>query len=264
MDFTILRKTLFERKLSTIIWLLSTFFFVFLIMLMFPSLRDSLGTSLQDVPESVQKFLGNAQDYQQIGGYVDIQVVNQMVFLTIIMGIIFGIALIAGEEKSGLLHTQLARPITRAKIYWQKAGALAISTIIVAWLGVFLGVFIGVLAINEEVDILRLFQASGMIWLITFFFAALAFALGAITGKRAIAGIIAGSYAFVAYMLDALSQLAESLEKLNYVSVFRYFNTPSVMKTGLDVWNIAILSALIIALFVIGFIIFRRRDLTNR
>lgn len=264
MTMIIFKKNIYERRISLFLWFLSVIAFVVLTILLFPALRDSLGESLQDVPESVEKFLGNANDYQTLSGYVDLQVITQMVFLTIIMAVMLGSALIAGEEKSGVLHTQLARPITRARVYWEKVASLAVMTAIVTWIGIFVGVVVGSAVVGESVNILRLFQASGMTWLITFFFAVLAYSIGAATGKRALAGIIAGSYAFIAYMLTALSQLATSLEKLNTISVFHYFNTPSVMKTGLDIQNIIILSVLIVVSLLLGFIAFRRRDLSNR
>lgn len=262
----ILRKTIYERRISTLLWFVTIVFFVVLTMLLFPALKESLGKSLQDVPDSVKSFLGDAQNYQTISGYVDLQVINQMVFFTIIMAVIIGVALIAGEEKSGLLHTQLARPRTRAALYWQKAAALALLTAIVSWAGIFLSIVLGAVLLGE-LDNLALgnaFLASGMTWLLTMFFASLAFALGAGTGKRGVAGVTAGLYAFLAYMLTALSQLAESLETLNNVSIFKYFNTPSVMANGLDWGNVGVLFILISFLLILGFLRFRTRDLMNR
>jgi ABC-2 type transport system permease protein len=260
----ILRKTLFERRFSTFLWFVAIVLFVVLTILLFPSLRDSLGESLKDAPKSMEKFLGSAKDYQTITGYVDLQVINQMVFMTVIMGIIVGTSLLAGEERSGVLHTQLARPITRASIYWQKVAALALLTCVVACFGVFVGVLLGALLLGESINAFKLFEASAMTWLITLFFAVLAYAIGAVTGKRGIAGIVAGLYAFVAYMLTALSQLATSLEKLNTFSVFHYFNTPSVIKNGFDTGNVLVLSIAISIILLIGFGVFRKRDLINR
>lgn len=263
-QLAIIRKTLFERRISTLLWFVVIVSFVLLTMMLFPTLRDALGESLKDAPKSMEKLLGSAQDYQTITGYVDLQVINQMIFMTIIMGVLVGTSLIAGEERSGVLHTQLARPISRAKLYWQKATALALMTFFVTCIGIMTGILLGAFFLNEPINILRTLESSLMSWLLTFFFAVLAFSIGAVTGKRGFAGVVAGLYAFIAYMLTALSQLAPTLEKINYGSVFHYYNTPSVIKNGIVISNILLLTTLVVALLVIGFAVFRTRDLKNR
>jgi ABC-2 type transport system permease protein len=255
-----LLKTLYERRWSTIIWTLAMLFSVFLIMLLFPSLRDSLGASLKDVPESMQGLIGGAEDYQTITGYVDLQVIAQMIFLTIIMGVIVGTSLIAGDEHNGTLQTLMAQPISRASVFWQKFIALAVMTWFVAFVGLFLGVVLGVLALGETISYGSLALAGLMTWLVTLFFAVMAFGIGAATGKRGLAGIITGFYAFVGYMLTALSAMASSLQRLDYASAFHYFNNPSVLKYGLDYNNILVLLVGIVLFLSFGFVRFIKRD----
>lgn len=69
-----------------------------------------------------------------------------------------------------------------------------------------------------------------MTWILTFLFAATAYGLGAMTGKRCIGGVLSGFYAFIAYMLPALAGLSFTFETLNYGSPFYDFNSPSVLK----------------------------------
>lgn len=260
---TVFGKTLFERRWSTLIWFVAVLSSTFLTMLLFPSLRDSLGASLQDVPESMRDLLGSAEDYQTVTGFVDLQIIAQMIFLTIIMGVIAGTSLIAGEENSGTLQTLLAQPIRRSHVYIQKFWALCVMTL-AACGGLFAGVLLGVVVLGESIDVRRLLLAVGMTWLLTLFFATMAYGIGAATGKRGLAGILTGFYAFVAYMLTALAGISTALEKLNYGSPFYYFNTPSVLKHGLDFGNIAILLAGIIVFFVLGIVWFIRRDVSQR
>jgi ABC-2 type transport system permease protein len=263
---SIFSKTLFERKNSTIIWTVVFFLYVVLIVALFPALKESLGQALQNVPESMQGLLGNASDYQNINGYIDIQIIGQMIFLTLIMGIIFGTSLLAGDEKSGILHTLLAQPVSRASVYVQKFLALVIITAVTCIIGVFSGIIAGAVVVGElsNVDITRTIQGVLMIWLLTLAFTTLTYVIGAVTGSRGVAGIIAGLYAFGAYMITTLASTANALETLNTVSPFHYFNQPSIMKTGLDTGNIIVLSAATIVLFVIGLIIFRKRNIYSR
>lgn len=260
---TIFGKTLYERRLSTIIWTLAFFACVLLIVVLFPTFKDSFGQALNDVPESLKGLLGNASDYQTINGYVDIQVIGQMIFLTLILGIILGTSFLAGEENSRTLHTLLVQPISRTRIYIEKYLAMMVITFVAIIGGIFGGIIAGAIPIGElhNTSVWRMLQAAGMTWLLTLAFATLAYTIGAITGKRGIAGIVAGFYAFATYMITTLASSATVLEKLDYISPFHYFNQPSVIKTGLDSGNITVLTAATLLLFLIGLWIFRKRNI---
>lgn len=256
-------KTLFERRISLLVWTASVIISTFLIMLLFPALRDSLGTALQDVPDSMRDLLGSAEDYQTVTGFVDLQVIAQMIFLTIIMGVIVGTSLLVGEENNGTLQTLLAQPVRRSSVYLQKFWALCVMVAVVCS-GLFIGTLLGVVVLGESINVWRLFLATGMTWLLTLFFGVLAYSVGAFTGKRGVAGIVSGFYAFAGYMLTALASTSTALEKLNYASPFYYFNQPSVLRNGLDFGNIAVLAAGIAMLLIIGLWRFRTRDVAQR
>jgi len=263
MRSVIFQKTLFERRTSIIVWFVAVTVSTFLVMLLFPALRDSLGEALNDVPDSMKDLIGSAEDYQTVTGFVDLQVIAQMIFLTIIMGVIVGTSLLAGEESNGTLQTLLAQPVRRTRLYIEKFLAMGVMTLTTCG-GLFFGTIIGLVALGESMNVWRLCLAIGMTWLLTLFFATMAYGIGAATGKRGLAGILTGFYAFTSYMLTALAGAAPALEKLNYGSPFYYFNTPSVLKNGLDFGNIAVLAAGILIFFAIGFIWFRKRDIFQR
>lgn len=210
-------------------------------------------------------MLGEAADYQHINGYVDIQVVNQMVFLTLIMGIILGTGLLGGEESDGRLQTLLAQPVSRSGVYWQKFSAMSLM-ILAASAGVFAGTVLGAIFIGEleHLALGRLLLATVMTWLVTLIFGALALAAGAITGKKGTSGIVAGFLAFGTYMVTALAATATALKSINNLSPFKYFNTPSIMKTGLDAGNLLILVVIIVLLALAGWFWFVRRDVYQK
>ncbi len=260
---SILSKTLYEKRISTLVWTFAFFTSLILIVVLFPTFKDSFGQALKDVPESLQNLIGNASDYQTINGYIDVQGIGQMVFLTLILGIIIGTSLLAGEENSRTLHTLLAQPVSRTRVYIEKYIAIMIILAIACVGGIFLGIIAGAIPIGEfpNLDLKRCFEASVMTWLLTLFFATLAYTIGAITGKRGLAGIIAGFYAFATYMITTLASTATALATLDHFSPFHYFNKPSVIKTGFDLGNLAVLISVTVVLFIIGLIIFKRRNI---
>ncbi len=258
-------KTIFDKRISTIIWLIAFAAFCILVVALFPTFKESFGETLKNTPESLRSLLGEAADYQTINGYVDIQIVNQMIFLTLIMSIILGTSLMSGEESNGNLQILATQPISRSKIYLEKLMAMSLI-LLVAVIGVFAGTYIGALIIGEasNIDVTRLLLASFMIWIITLLFGVIAFSIGAITGSRGIAGIVAGFLAFTTFMITTLAGTAEVLKSVNYFSPFKYFNTPSVIKTGLDTGNVLILLSAMVLIALIGWVIFSKRDLYQR
>lgn len=256
----VLFKTLYEKRWSTLGWCIAIIALTALSTLFFPTFKEAFGQSLQEVPESMKAFIGDTSTYETLGGFVDVQVIAQMVFLTIIMAIIFGSGFIAGDEGEGTLQSLLAQPIKRSSVYIQKYVALFLFTALASSM-VFVAVYLSALIINESMDWGRLAQATVGVWLITFVFGCAAYTLGAITGKRAMSGSIVGMLAFVSYIITSLAVGVDALKTVDKLSPFHYFNTPSIIANGLDWGNVAVLIGIIIICSVLGFIKFMKRDL---
>ncbi len=253
-------KTVFEKRWSTLVWFLGLFATTVLIMLIFPTLRDTLGKALNDVPDSIKGILGDAQTYQRINGFIDIQVLAQMVFMTIIFGVILFTGVLAGDENDGILQTLLAHPVSRTRVYVEKlAGASLLLAIVNS--SVFFGIWIGALLVGESVDLLRLALACTMLYLVTFVFGAIGFCLGAVTGKRGFAGAIAGALAFFSYLITNLTPTVKLLEGVNKFSPYEYFNKPTILDNGVQIGDIAILLAISLVFIAVGYIGFTKRDI---
>lgn len=260
---SVFKKTVYERRWAMAWWGLGMFAMTLLIVLLFPTFQNAFGQTLNDVPDSLKQVLGNASDYQRIEGFLQLQVFMQMIFLTIIYGVILCTGLIAGEEGQGTLQTLLANPISRTKVYFEKLGAAAV----VLWVvnaAMFVGVVVGCLIIGESANWWRLFLATNIQWLVSMVFALFGYMLGAVTGKRGISGAIAGVYVFVAYMVSSLVASVEWMKYLNYASPIKYFQEPRILDSGLDVGNTFILLAACGILTLIGWVVFTKRDVFSR
>jgi len=262
---SIFTKTLFDKRWSTLIWAIAIAIFCILVVLLFPTFKETFGKALQDTPENLRSLLGEAADYQNINGYIDIQVINQMIFLTLIMGVILGTNLLAGEESDGRLQSLLAQPVSRSKIYWHKFLAMSLLLFLTS-LGLFAGTLLATLIIGEanNLNIGRFFQATLMVLLITLAYASLAFCLGALSGRKGVAGVVAGFLAFTTFMITTLASTAKVLSSVNYISPFKYFNSPSVIKNGIDLKNVMILISITALCAIVGWIVFRQRDVYQK
>lgn len=239
------------------------FAFTMMIVLLYPTFRDSFGQALQNVPDSIKPILGEAADYQRINGFLELQVFMQMIFLTFIYGIILFTGLIAGEENDGTLQTLMAQPVTRSRIYLEKLFAGAVMTWIVS-LGMFFATWISAVMISEHIDVWRILQATFAQWLVSLVFALFGYALGASIGRRGGAGAFAGIYAFVSYLVFTLEPTVKFLKIPSYFSPFKYFTNPRVLDNGLQLNNVVIVLLSCVVLTVFGLVVFNKRDVYQR
>lgn len=260
---TIFGKTLYEKRWGMLWWSLAMFATTLLIVLMFPIFQDSFGKSLQDVPESLRSILGDASDYQRLEGFLELQVFLQMIFLTIIYGIILFTGLLAGEENDGTLQTLLSQPVSRTKVYFHKLLAANLILWVVSF-AMFLAVWLGAVLINESVDVWRLLQGTFALWLVSAVLSIFGYMLGAVTGRRGLAGALAGIFAFASYLVSSLVATVDALKPVNYVSPFKYFNNPRVMEQGLQMENVMYLVIGCVVPIIIGWIVFMKRDVFQR
>jgi ABC-2 type transport system permease protein len=258
---TILTKTLFEKRWMTFWWSFITFALIVAIVALFPLFKESL--SINDVPDSLKSIVGDTASYTTMTGWLSFQVFDQMVFIGIILGIIIGGSILAGEEKEGTLQSLLALPVRRSSVYLQKF--IAISIIVgIVMLILFAACWVGVQLIDETVAIKPLFISTGMAFLVSAFFTTFTYSLGAITGRRGVAGIIVGLYAFASYMVTSLAAGIEALKYVDYFSPFHYYNKPSPFEAGLQTQDALVLAGASLLFLVIGFVVFIRRDIYRR
>lgn len=260
---TIFSKTIYEKRWAMLWWTIAMFAMTLLIVVLFPTFQSAFGQTLKDVPDSLKQILGSASDYQRIEGFLHLQVFMQMIFLTVIYGVILGTGLIAGDEGQGTLQTLLAQPVSRFRIYFEKLAASAVILWIVN-LGMFVAIWIGCIIISQSIDYYRLFVAVNALWLVSMVFSLVGFALGSVLGKRGIAGALAGAYAFLSYIINSLVDTVHWFRYPNYLSPIKYFTSPRILDNGVDFLNILVLAIACVVLAVSGFVIFNKRDISSK
>lgn len=223
-------------------------------------MKDSFGVQLESVPDSLKAVLGEASDYQKITGFTELQVFAQMMFLTIIYGIILSVAMMAGDEKQGILQTLLSNPVSRSKVYWHKLFAvmsiLAIISLLMA-----AGILAGAAILRESISIMGTLEGIFMQLLVAMVLSIFTYMISAATGSRVIAGSAAGVYAFVGYMVTTLAPIAGVLEKINYISPYKYFMNTNIYENGILFNNLIPLIIACVVFALIGWWLFTRRDI---
>ena len=260
---SVFTKVLYEKRRSIILWAVIIFATNTALAFLFPAMRDTMGAMTESIPPGMEGWFGDVSTWQTYTGYAGQELFGQMAIFLIVMAILFGGGFLAGYEGNGTLLTLLSRPLSRSRIYWQKYAAFAVSLLVVS-VAFYLGAVVGGWLLGEPVEYTVFLRCMFMIFLLSLAIGSLAYAIGAITGKAGVAGIVVGFYAFVAYLLSSLSTAADVVEKLSYASLFRYASAGRVISDGLNVSHIAILLAVAIVPVVVARMAFVRRDLRTR
>ncbi|MFI5838666.1 ABC transporter permease subunit [Catenuloplanes sp. NPDC051500] len=137
--------------------------------------------------------------------------------LVVLCAIGLGARAVAGLEESGELELLLAGPIDRRRLVLTRYAGFALSITVVGliiWAAVQWFVFIGRL----RIDAADVAAACAGIVLLGLFFGSMSFAAGAFTGDRAIALMLAGSLATVAFSLRALAGTAGEARAMRWLS----------------------------------------------
>lgn len=252
-------KTLFTKRWMLLFWSAGLLLLTVFTMLFFPTFKE-VGQSFKDVPESLKSFLGDATAYSSIQGFTDLQVVGQYVFMTLILGVILFTGVLAGEEGSGTLQSLLVQPVSRGRVYIEKLLA-AMVILAVVCVAVAVGILVGAVLVGEWIPLDRLLLAAFAMWLITLVFSSFGFALGAILGRRGIAGGIAGVLAFVSLLISTLAESVKSLKVADQLSPFHYFNRPGILANGIEASDMVVLALIAIVPLIVAYFVFVRRDI---
>ncbi|MCL1929890.1 ABC transporter permease [Candidatus Saccharibacteria bacterium] len=261
---TVFGKTLFEKRWMILIWTLAVFVTNLALVQIFPPMKEALSEMMTDLPESLAALFGNdSQALTSLKGYVSLEVFGQMSLAVVVFGIVFSSSVLAGEEKSGLLLTQLARPVSRVSFFIQKYLAYAAALVLVM-VGFVLGTSLGTLMLGEVITPCELANGAVGITLLALGLGSLTFAIGAIFANGALAGALVGFYAVLGYFIASMSGAADILTTLGQLTPFHYYNEPDLMYNSFDIKNVLVLLGIVIVPLIAALPVFARRDLRTR
>jgi ABC-2 type transport system permease protein len=233
--------------------------------LMYPSVKESsagIQSYIENLPEAFRNmFVGEGADYASPVGFMDSEIMS---FMSPILFMVFAIGLavrqIAGEEEHGTLSLLLSYPVSRTRLLAQKLGVVFAG--VAALTAVHLLSMIAGVAMVDEMDLGMGKMLAGHVYLglLTMAVAAIAFALGAATGKRGLSIGVATAVGAGSYLVNALAPLSNTLEPLQKVSLFHYYGGAQPLATGLKPGYVAILLGVTVVSAAAAFVGFARRD----
>ncbi len=225
---------------------------------LFPAVGHTIGKL--NVPQSVHNLLGGA-NYGTVTGWFRSEI--GAIYGPLVIGalaITGASAATAGEEEDRILALVLAYPIGRARLVAAKAGAIAGVVALIA-LATWVGLIVGVALAGGGISVAHMAALALQLAFFGFATGALAIALGAGTGRRALATGVASGIAVLGWLINSFAPLVSGLGWLKYLSLYYYYAGHDPLGRGVDVVGVIVLAGVTVVLLVGGAVGFGRRDL---
>ncbi|MGI9642934.1 MAG: ABC transporter permease subunit [Acidimicrobiia bacterium] len=225
--------------------------------------RDIDVSFWDDLPEAFRSMFG-IPDGADVGGLAYGAIYSGYGALTMAaIALAAGAVSIAGEEKNGTIGLLLGDPVSRTRVYLEKAASLVAVTavgFVILWLAaiaapVMLDVDIGSMNINALMV---------MMFVNALFYGFMATALGAWTGRTSVAIGVTSAVMVVSFIAAGLLPLIESVAGLVRAFPWYYFTSSDPVSNGIDWGHFAVLAVGIVVFTIAGVIGVNRRDLRGQ
>jgi ABC-2 type transport system permease protein len=280
--WAVYRRWLRDRLLSTIVWTLGIVAIVVASAAFYPSLSGvSSGGGATSGGSAMSTFLGLSQgiDPSSPLGFLWISLyANIYPWMLMALGVALGVAAIAGDEETGALEYLLAKPVTRTTVAFARfAGAVTILLVVSVLSGLSLVLSLPLFDLDEAVTSTAadgtpvtsagataadIANGTFAAFAIALGLAGVAFLLGGVTGRKGLALGGASAFGIGGYVLYTLSNMTDSLEALTWISPWRWYVDDAMLINGLA-WEVILPFAAALIGFLVGWLIFLRRDLQN-
>ena len=254
-----LRRVLRDHRRGFAIWASALAAITIFYMSFWPTMGSAMVDAIQGMPQGLMAAMG----YDRIGtaaGYLEAVVYGLLgPVLLLVHGVALGGRLIAGQEEDGTLELDFAAPLSRARLYWERLAA--------AWLlvtGLVAAITAAVLVSNPMFDLnvspANVVATGVGLWLLVGGFVTIAFAIGAATGRRGVAGGATAGLAVVTYVFRGVANAA-GIDVYAALSPLSWLLQPDPLANGLELTSAIQLAAITLVAAPVGLWRFRRRDL---
>jgi len=261
---SVFSKTLWEQRRGIIGWSSGIAAVGVLHASFYPSMANpDMAAAIEAFPDGMLEALGFT-DITSSAGYLGGATYGILgPVLIIIFASTFGARAIAGEEEAGRLDVLLAHPVARWSVLVQRAGALVVA-VAIAGIAVFAVMTAAAgPAQYAQIGVANLAAATVQLVLLGCFFGALAFSVGAITGRRSFALATVVAVAILTYFANTLGPSVDALAWSRDLSPFRYYSGSQPLVNGWPAADGLVLFLVGAAFVAVGVLGFSRRDLAT-
>lgn len=224
--------------------------------------NSGLAGLVNSLPQGMKDAF-HMEDYSTAAGYFSSTVFGLLVpILMAVFAIAAGTQALAGDEQAGTLDLVLAHPVGRTRLALARFGAVVAAIIGAGVLLLVVMLAIRVPAQFSELSVAHLAAICLQLILFGICFAAIAFGIGAYTGRRVVTLGAAAYIAVVSYLADSFLPQISVLRWTRNVTPFGWYLNGEPLSNGIQWGNCAMLLGLAVVFVAVGVWQFDRRDLT--
>jgi ABC-2 type transport system permease protein len=248
-----------DRRRSLLAWGIPLGLWSAFIVIIFPSIEDSLSKAIQSYPEALKEAFGISQ-LTSVEQYLQAEMLSLIVPLALGYLAVRAIASgLTGAAESGRLDVLLSAPVSRARLV--AAGFLATAIELAAVLVITVALAcLGSLAAGAGLSFGSALAGYANVWPLALLFAGFgAVAAGFSLRTSVVTGAVAGLLVTM-YVIDLIGRLDPDLSGVRYASVFKYYG--NAIEDGIEPIAFVGVTAAAVIFAVVGAWLFERRDLS--
>ncbi|MEV1178988.1 ABC transporter permease subunit [Nonomuraea sp. NPDC049784] len=216
--------------------------------------------AMDKFPGPLKDLMGGFEDFVSGTGYLQTVVYQLFVpMLFIVCAMLLANRAIAQPEESGTLELIVTLPVDRRRLVLERFAALAASMLVVAVV-----TLVVTWAMSEAVEMGvpfdRILAAHTGVFLVGLLFGTMGLAVGAATGRRAIASAVVGVWVVAGYVVITIGKNVDAIAWLKWLSPFHYYAEGRPLYEGLPVGDYLVLAGATAVLALTAVLAFDRRD----
>jgi len=222
---------------------------------------------MESLPPIFLQMFGGSSDPAFLStpqGYLNFRFFSLLPLFLAVYAVAAGLGISANEEDQGILDMVLSLPVPRWRLVVERFLAYTVmlcGILVFSFVGLWIGTLMTPLfAVPASMLLVATFSALPLL-LAMVAFAAL---MGTIWRRRGQAVVASSAFVVGAYVLDTLGKAATEsvLNQISQLSVFRYYDTTSILQGGDPAWgNLGLLLVVALALWAGAAWFFERRDI---
>ncbi|MBZ0282306.1 MAG: ABC transporter permease [Anaerolineae bacterium] len=270
MNGVIFMEMLRRNWRTTLYWGIGLGLYGYIIIIFIPNvdMLQQYAELMASMPPAMLQMFGveDAATMATPEGFIGSAYFVYVVFMLAVYAVMAGLSITANEEDQGIMDVVLSLPIKRSQIIIEKSLFYLLAVVAIALLG-YAGLMLGMATGSGSETALKvdsgimLAGSINVIPITLLMIAATAFAATIFRRKNTATGV-ATAFIIISYLVEYLGSTAttSTAAQINNLSFFHYFDSNTVMVSGLNAGNV-ILLLIVTVVFAVGSLWFwQRRD----
>lgn len=267
MNRNLFNKEIRRNALSLIIWTIIITLLITVTMSVYRTFMENqskITGMLSILPKGALQFKGisNFNDLLSVLGFYAANNVIYMMVLGSIYSIVLASNILLKEEYDKTAEYLLTRPVTRSEIFFSKLAVISLNIFILNFITSLAGFICMEFVKNGPFSIKAFLILSLYTLLLNFIFAATGLFLSTLVKRAKPITTSCIGLVLIFYFIYTISKITASIEKIGYLSPFRYVDM-NVISPGykLDIWHLIYFVGIGALLTVLSYQIYMRKDI---